>query len=54
MLGREATTLRSIETQPFDWMICLVSYTSRLWRVQKVSRPLRTGESILAISFVPF
>ena len=25
VLGRAATTLRSIETQPFDWMICLVS-----------------------------
>ena len=24
-IGRAATTLRSIETQPFDWMICLVS-----------------------------
>ena len=24
-LDRAATTLRSIETQPFDWMICLVS-----------------------------
>jgi hypothetical protein len=24
VLGRAATTLRSIETQPFDWMICLV------------------------------
>ena len=22
VLGRAATTLRSIETQPFDWMIC--------------------------------
>ena len=29
VLGRAATTLRSIETQPFDWMICLVSWTSR-------------------------
>ena len=28
--GRAATTLRSIETQPFDWMICLVNSTSRL------------------------
>ena len=28
VLGRAATTLRSIETQPFDWMICLVSLTS--------------------------
>lgn len=28
VLGRAATTLRSIETQPFDWMICLVSWTS--------------------------
>ena len=25
VLGRAATILRSIETQPFDWMICLVS-----------------------------
>ena len=29
VLGRAATILRSIETQPFDWMICLVSLTSR-------------------------
>ena len=29
VLGRAATILRSIETQPFDWMICLVSQTSR-------------------------
>ena len=28
VLGTAATTLRSIETQPFDWMICLVSLTS--------------------------
>ena len=25
ILGGAATALRSIETQPFDWMICLVS-----------------------------
>ena len=55
VLSRAVIPLRSVETQPFDWMICLVSSTSRPPRVVCVLWPnLSCRQAELAADHVFF